>query len=113
MKKKVLGLVLIMLLSTITASAEHFWVTGKIKRTLVDKYYGGGMIKLDRSIGHGCKTTWVSLDLVGKYWSKESGQYKFSSALSAFAMDKRVSVYVYNNQKHNGYCVARRIDILK
>jgi len=113
MKKKFLGLVLIMLLSTITVSAESFWVTGKIQKILVDHYYGGAMILLDRSIEHGCPSAWISLDLIAKYWSKESGKNKYSAALTAFAMDKSISVFVYSHQKHNSYCVARRIDILK
>lgn len=111
MKNKILVSILSIGLLTTTVSAKSFWVTGKIRTTLVDDYYGGAMIRLDRDIGQGCPSSWVSLDLVGKYWSKESGKNKFSAALTAFAMGKRVSVYVYNNQKHNGHCVVRRIDV--
>jgi len=113
MKRKLMGTIFTVLLLTTGLEAKHFWVVGKIKRTLVDHYYGGAMIYLDRAIGNGCPSRWVSLDTKGRYWNKEDGKNKFSSALSAFAMDKRVAVYIYSHQKHNGYCVARRIDILK
>ena len=113
MKRKVLSIIAIISLSSISLNAGTFWVTGKITRTLIDHYYGGGMILLDRNLGNGCTGAWVSLDLVGRYWSKEQGKNKFSSALTAFAMDKKVVLQIYSHQKHSGYCVARRIDIVK
>jgi hypothetical protein len=112
LKKLLLGITL-SAVTTLNAQAAGFWVTGKINRTLVDKYYGGAMIYLDRAIGNDCPSRWVSLDTQGKYYSKEEGRNKLLSAMTAFGLDKTVSLYVYNTQKHNGYCVVRRIDIRK
>jgi hypothetical protein len=110
MKKFILlGSLLTILSSNVLA---NHWVTGKITRTLSDHYYGGMMIHLDRKIGGGCPNSgWVSLDMAERYVKNAKSREK--AALLAFALDKKVSVYVHTSQKHNTYCVARRVDILK
>ena len=99
------------LLLAAQAQAAGFWRTGDITRTLSDRVYGGCMIHLSTKIENGCPASgWVSLDCVGKYG--KNGNQMYASALTALTMGKQVSVYVHNHEKHNTYCVARRLDIL-
>ena len=100
-------------LSMSSALAGGFWTTGKVTRTLTDQYYGGCMIALDVPINNGWPNSgWVSLDCQGKYMSKENAERAYGTAVSAIAMNKKVSVYVHNHQKHNNFCVARRVDMV-
>ena len=107
------GILLLSMSFIVSASADSFWLTGKIKRTLVDRYYSGCMVKLDKSIGHACPSTWVSLDCKGLFNAKdpETGKKMFSSALAAAHAGKTVSLYINDAHKANSYCVARRIDV--
>jgi hypothetical protein len=89
-----------------------------IQRTLLQEgSVGGCMILLDKSIkdaGLDCPASnWVSLDCDGAYASKASAQRILDSAQLAFALNKRVFMKVDDSKKHNGYCVATRIDLLK
>lgn len=108
MKKMILSVIAGMALST-GASAAHW--TGKVKiiQTLADHYYGGVMLRLNKKdLGGGCKH-WVSLDMSERYFKHAKNREK--AALTAFSMDKTVNLYIYPSAKHNGYCVARRIDV--
>ena len=114
-KFKQASLVLLLSITFIpTANAAFFWVTGKITQTLADSVYGGCMIHLDVRLPAQCMNQgWVSLDCKGVYYNAIDGNNKFSSALTAFSLDKTVSVFVNDDVKHNGYCVARRVDIIR
>lgn len=93
------------------AQAEVFWATGTIKRTLSEgPNFGGCMIALSTTIGHACNGSWVSLDCNGGY--SNSGERHYATALMAFSLQKNVSVEVDNEKVYNGYCVAKRIDVL-
>lgn len=111
--KNVLTTVLIsagLLLAT-QAEAAGFWRSGTITRTLSDRFYGGCMIHISTKIANGCPNNgWVSLDCQGLYGAH--GDQMYASALTALTMGKKVSMYIHNHEKHNSYCVARRLDIL-
>ena len=110
MLKKLILISLVMSFSA-TVNAAAFWKTGTISRTLTDHYYGGCMIYLSTPIGNGCPNNgWVSLDCNDKYF--QGGERMYSSAIVAKTTKSRVSLYIHNDKKHNGYCVARRLDIL-
>ena len=106
-------LLLLMFFISMNASATLFWATGKIDRTLADTSYGGCMVHLDVIIANGCPANgWVSLDCKNTYYPAGEGDRKFNTALAAAIAGKTVSVYINNTQKHDGYCVAKRIDII-
>jgi len=105
-------LVLVIVLSA-PSNAASFWRTGKVTRTLSDIAYGQCMVHLDVSVANGCPSSgWVSLDCVGTFAVKEIGERNYATALAASMASKKISVYIDNAKKHNGYCVARRVDML-
>ena len=94
------------------ASAETFWVSGKVTRTMIETdKYGKCMIQVDQSIGNGCPSNWVSLDCENKYHAAGDGDRMLNIALLAQNLDKTVSVSVDNTRTHSTYCVAKRIDL--
>jgi hypothetical protein len=88
-----------------------------IIQTLVqDDAFGGCMIALDKQIadaGLNCPRNWISLSCDGTYGSVVSAQRMLDSAQMAFALNKKVNLKVDDTKKHNSYCVAYRIDVLK
>jgi hypothetical protein len=89
-----------------------------IQRTLTEEgSFGGCMIWLDKSIkdaGLNCPAAnWVSLDCDGAYASKAAAQSMLDSAQLAFALNKKVFLKVDDSKKHNGFCVAVRLDVMK
>lgn len=116
MKKHIIKLLfsslLLLGLSNSALSAE-FWRTGNVLRILSDnKNFGKCMILMSTKVSNGCPNNgWVSLDCIDEY-STGNSKNKLAIVLTALATNKRVSVKVDNTKKHNGYCVANRVDIL-
>jgi len=116
MKKNVIkGLTLAALVVMPTMSmAEVFWKTGTVNRILIETgKYGGCMMQLPFNIGHDCASSWASFDCDGTYSDAGQGDRMLNVALIAQTMEKSVSIKIDNAKKHNGYCVIKRIDILK
>lgn len=116
MKTKIMtSLTVVALLAFPTSSmAAEFWKSGKVNRILIDgSSYGKCMMQLSVSLGNSCPSTWVSLDCEGKYLEKGDGDRFLNIATIAQAMDQTVSIKVDNTKTHSGYCVIRRIDLIK
>jgi len=116
MKKVILTLALLAITSP--ALATTGWVGGvTITRTLIrDGVFGNCMVYLNTAIanaGLNCPSKWVSFSCDGTYQSRDAASRMMDSAMMAFALDKRVSMQIDDLKKHNGYCVAIRIDVLK
>ncbi len=93
--------------------ATEFFRTGSINRFLTDELYGGCMIRISAAIGNGCPATgWVSLDCEATHSPAGVGNRMYATALTAFSLGRQVTVLVDNTELHNGYCVARRLDML-
>ena len=116
MKKKGLlhvGALFIGLAIASSASAYTFGITSKVKRILVDDtFYSGCMVYLDKDVGHGCPSRWVSLDCKGLFNGKDKEVNKQKMAIAIEAAKNSRPVYLIVNPSHraNNYCVARRID---
>jgi hypothetical protein len=99
--------------------ADIAWVNNvTIQATLIeDGKYGGCMIKLNKSIidaGISCPAAnWLSLDCDGAYTSVAGAQRMYDTAQMAFVLEKKVFIRVDDSKKHNGYCVAIRMDMPK
>lgn len=107
---------LFLILFSAAAQGEEAQVTGKITRTLAGDGYNGCMVLLDvnvRNLLPNCGPSWVSLDCNAVYRTPEASAAMWSSAITAFALNKTVVAYVRDDQKANGYCSARRIDIVR
>jgi len=112
-KKSILILAISIVLLNVPSQAEEFWRTGTIKRTLSDKKFGGCMVQLSTGISNGCPANgWVSLDCDATYLQYRAGERHYASALIAASIGKQVSILIDNAQKHDGYCVARRVDVI-
>lgn len=119
------------LLSAILGSAgSAYAVTGTLTTTVVrtlvsnESIYGGCMANLAAAINSAtvspgqpavnCGTSgWVSFSCTGTYNSKDLAFYMLDQAQLALSLNKTVSVTVDDTKKHNGYCVATRIDVYK
>jgi hypothetical protein len=89
-----------------------------IEQTMVvEGLFGSCMVMLDKSIvdaGLDCPAnSWVSLDCDGVYFSKATAQRLLDTAQMAFVLDKKVNIKVDDSKKHNAFCVAVRIDVMK
>lgn len=84
-------------------------------RLLTDpKNYGYCMIYSTGLVfSHNCANRWISLDCKGSYHSKEASRLMWDAANLAYATESNVYVVVNDARKHNGYCVADRLDVVK
>jgi len=62
--------------------------------------------------GLNCPSAWVSFSCDGTFNTQAIGFRKLDQAQMAMALNKRVHLYIEDSKKHNGYCFARRIDIV-
>lgn len=110
---KIMGISLLALGLSSSVFAADFARTGTIKRVLADsKVYGGCMIQITANIGNGCPNGgFVSLDCTNTFYTATDSKNKYALALTAYALEKTVTVVVDNTKKHNGFCVARRVDM--
>ncbi len=78
--------------------------------------FGGCMIKMGvkaNSTGLNCtNNNYISLSCTGDFNSKDLSYKMLDTAQMALALGNEVNLQIYDTKKHNGYCVASRIDIL-
>lgn len=99
--------------SNISMAAVEAIVT-KVDRLLVDtERYGQCMIYTKATPTNDCPSNWFSLDCEGSFYSKEKTRRLWDSAQLAYATEARVVVYANDQQKHNGYCVVARLDVVR
>ena len=61
----------------------------------------------------GCGSGWVSFSCTGTFADKALAFANFDNAKMALAMNKRINVAFDDSKKHNGYCFARQVDLIK
>jgi len=95
--------------------ADSEVVSGKILNTLSESSVYGKCMVYSESFNPriACPAGWVSLDCSGDFNSKEDSRRMWDSAQLAYAMDLTVEVTLVDTQKHNGYCVAKRLNVTK
>jgi len=90
-------------------------VVAKSERILVTEgSYGGCMVKLSvgpQSVLPNCADSWVSMSCDGTYHPKDLALRLLEQAQMAFALERELAVFVDDSRRHNGYCVAYRIDL--
>lgn len=102
-----------------TISVSNLTITG-------GDTFGGCMMKIDpidaiadqagisNGVGDGqCSRGFVTFDCVGAFpetSSRSAAQAKLSAAQLAFVTGGRLFVRLNPNRKHNGYCLADRVD---
>jgi hypothetical protein len=107
-----------LLLASATGMAETGSVTGNVTRVMIDGTgnYGGCMAKISvppSSKLPSCGPSWVTFSCTGNFAVTTVQAYRlFDQAQMALAANKQVVVYFRDDQKHNGYCFAFRVDVM-
>jgi hypothetical protein len=108
------------LASSLPVYAVQGTLTAKVSRTRVtgDSTFGGCMAMLDKPINAAsnapiCPSSWVSFSCTGTFTSKDMAFQLLDQAQLALALNKQVMVTVDDTKKHNDYCFASRIEVIK
>lgn len=108
------------LLISISSSVIHA-ATGSINARVIRSLandgaaFGGCMILLDTSVNTvlpTCPGSWLSLSCTGDFNPKDHANRMYDNAMMAKALNRNIAVYFSDTEKHNGWCVANRIDVL-
>ncbi len=103
--------------SNIAADVRSARVRTHVVRTLATTHrHGGCMAELDISLGEtglNCPGSWVAFSCDGTHASRTNASRMFRDAQLAFGFGSPVSVSLTEHRKHNGHCVANRIDVFK
>ena len=89
-----------------------------VVRTLATttRHHGGCMAELDISLaetGLDCPGGWIAFSCDGTHAPRASASKMFRDAQLAFGFSWPVLVSLTDHRKHNGHCVADRIDVFK
>lgn len=100
------------------AHAAHDVVIGFVQAVLLtsDDSYGGCMANISDDPAAklaGCSPGWVSFSCTGDYNTELRAFRMLDQAQLALATNKRVRLIFHDDRKHNGYCFASRIDVLR
>lgn len=100
---------------TLAASGS---VVANVNRVLMtgDATYGGCMAALSvnpQTVLPSCQTYWVTFSCSGDFTDPVRAYRMVDVAELALATGKQVEVSVRDDMKHNGYCFAYRIDVLR
>lgn len=115
MRLSITYIVLSVLMST-SASAladSASFKTGISKIFTDDVNFGGCMVGVSpgpADSGLDCKNAFVTLDCKGDYGPKDAAARKLAAAQLAFVTGQNVIFFVDDTRKHNGYCLATRVD---
>lgn len=94
-------------------------VDANVIRVLVsdEERWGGCMILINKSItdqGLDCGLyPWVSFSCSGDFNTKQAAGNMLDSAKMALALDMKLRLEITDTQKHNGACVAKRVDVFR
>lgn len=99
------------------ARADKIYLEGQVERVLVagDARFGGCMARLSSDPGRylNCGANWVSFSCTGDFTDAVRGYRMLDQAQLALATGRAVGVEVTDSKKHNGYCFAQRIDVIR
>ena len=110
--------VALLLSATSQVLAASANVTANIDRVLMtaDSTYGGCMALLSVNPADalpGCASGWVSFSCSGDFTDRVRAYRLVDLAQLALASGKLAQVFFRDDMKHNGYCFADRIDVLR
>jgi hypothetical protein len=100
------------------ALAASAVVTANVNRVLIsaDARWGGCMAALSvnpQTVLAGCSPWWVTFSCSGDFTDPVRAYRMLDQTQLALATGKMVSVWFQDDKKHNGYCFADRIDIVR
>ena len=98
-----------------TDSVEGFIVKVFVHGGGEQTNYGGCMALLTESPSSklpGCAPGWVTFSCTGDFATNQLQAYRLlDQAQMALVTRRRVKVFFTDDQRHNGYCFAHRIDV--
>ena len=102
---------------SLTGQAAIASLTTTVSKVRIDTVnFGGCMAALAINPNTklaGCGSGWVSFSCNGTFADKALAFANFDNAKMALAMNKQVKVVFDDSKKHNGYCFARQVDLIK
>lgn len=105
----------LVLLANVASAATAPIGPTSVVRTLIDESrWGTCMVQLTMSPGSAgldCPSNWVSFSCSGDFLPKDLAYKMFEAAQMAQALDLQVLMVVDDARKHNGQCLATRIDV--
>ena len=112
---------IIILFIAVSASGQALslgaWIKGTVNRTLLQEGAWGlcmaNIVPGPETVLPSCAEGWVTFSCSGDFNSKSAGNLKFQSAQLAFITGKELDIAVEDTKRHNGYCFAVRVDVLK
>jgi len=117
MKKLIITLAIATIAFSSNLFAAKASIDAKVTRVLMDdERYGQCMAQLDvliASSGLDCPSNYVTLSCSGDFSTKDIAYHKFENAQMSLALNKRIKVYIDDTKKHNGYCYAYRVVLVK
>ncbi|MFK8020930.1 MAG: hypothetical protein AB8B86_14265 [Pseudomonadales bacterium] len=118
MTRKFLTVLLLLFFASSTFARTDKIGDVKPLRVLIadDNRWGGCMVLLDKSIsatGLDCPSSWVSFSCTGDFNSQQVAGNMLDSAKMALALDIRLWLQITDEEKHNGACVAKRVDVYR
>lgn len=112
-------LFLLVAIALVTASAHpatKAYRTTALRILSDTNNYGGCMVQLARTPmqeGLDCNGPWISFSCTGDFAAKDAAVRNFEIAQIAMLTERQILVGVDDTKKHNGYCFASRIDLLR
>lgn len=107
-------IVVLLVLICHSAGAAEAYLRAKVTRVFQDSdEFGGCMAYLEPGPETklvACDDDWITFSCTGDFNSKSAGNAKLSIAQAAMVVEREVVVRITDQQKHNGYCFAERID---
>lgn len=116
MKKLLLCAIAVVTASvSVPALADRAVLATNITRTVTDNdNFGNCLAQISTSVRAQlpqCSDGWVSFSCSGDFNKQEVAQSMFDTATAALLLSRRVNITVESNERHNGYCVVKRIDL--
>lgn len=114
------GLIAFMLMAAVTyipvTEAANGTLIAGITRVLAHKenLFGGCMALMSKApstVLPDCVSRWISFSCTGDFNAKDHANRMYDNAQMAMALNRRVKVVFSDLRKHNGHCVAHRIDV--
>lgn len=117
-EKAAIAAVLVFVLPNSSVYAAEAIFTAWVNRVLIsaDSTYGGCMAALSvnpQDLLPACSPHWVSFSCSGNFTDAVRGFRMLDQAQLALAANKSVTVIVDDSRRHNGYCFASRIDVIR
>ncbi len=113
---RLFSLIAIVLLATGAHATTKAYRTNAIRILSDTNNYGGCMVQLARAPldeGLNCNGPWITFSCTGDFASKDAAVRNFEIAQIAMLTERSILVAVDDTKKHNGYCFATRIDLLR